>query len=89
MLPDQVEDRLRSYQRVFEAEDHGRRILGDTARPTHGRHHAVRVYSGDIIQIPRRKMSLNCIMSPDYPKILAKIFIFTSPCQKEGFFSAG
>ena len=37
--PRSIRGRRRSYQRVFEAEDHGRRILEDTARPTHGRHH--------------------------------------------------
>ena len=37
--PKSIRGRHRSYQRVFEAEDHKRRIHGETDRPVHCRHH--------------------------------------------------
>ena len=37
--PKSIRGRHGSYQRVFEAEDRGRPILGDTVRQAHGRHH--------------------------------------------------
>ena len=63
--PKGIRGRRRSYQRVFEAEDHKRRIHGDIARPAYGRHHVphgARAFGGGLALA-----SHNPQMSEDIP----------------------